>query len=83
MEIKKLVVLSINKGLGYISDIKKDLEPYTLGLKRSLWRKKFFTFSIGQDKYTKLILETTFLYLFFQFEDIKSIFTNKKLIQIC
>ena len=52
-------------------------------LKRSLWRKKFFTFSIGQDKYTKLILETTFLYLFFQFEDIKSIFTNKKLIQIC
>ena len=41
MEIKKLVVLSINKELGYIRDIKKDLEPYTLGLKRSLWRKKF------------------------------------------
>lgn len=36
MEIKKLVVLSINKGLVYIRDIKKDLEPYTLGLKRSL-----------------------------------------------
>ena len=45
--------------------------------------KKFFTFYIVQYKYTKLILETTFLYLFFQFEDIKSIFTNKKLIQIC
>ena len=36
MKIKKLVVLSINKELGHICDIKKDLEPYTLGLKRSL-----------------------------------------------
>ena len=44
MEIKKLVVLSINKELGYIRDIKKDLESYTLGLKRSLWRKKFSLF---------------------------------------
>ncbi len=31
-------------------------------------KKKVFTFSIGQDKYTKSILETAFLYLFFKFE---------------